>query len=68
MKILFDQGTPNPLGQHVPEHLVTTAFEQGWSALANGQLLDAADQAGFHLLVTTDKYLQYQQNLVRQRR
>ena len=44
-------------------HNVETAFERGWSALANGDLLKAAEAAGFDLIVTTDKNLRYQQNL-----
>ena len=63
MKILFDQGTPVPLRRHLSDHSVTTAFEEGWAGLENGQLLDAAEQAGFALLITTDQNLQYQQNL-----
>jgi hypothetical protein len=49
------------------EHSVATAFEQGWSDLANGKLLDTAEQSGFELLVTTDSNLQYQQNLTERR-
>lgn len=41
MKILFDQGTPVPLRRHLPEHTVATAYEQGWSNIANGELLSA---------------------------
>ncbi len=67
MRILFDQGTPVPLRRHLPEHSVATAFEQGWSDLANGKLLDTAEQSGFELLVTTDSNLQYQQNLTERR-
>ena len=63
MRILFDQGTPVPFRRHLAEHIIATAFEQGWSDLANGRLLDIAEQAGFELLVTTDNNLQYQQNL-----
>jgi len=62
MRILFDQGTPVPLRRHLPEHLVSTAFELGWSALSNGDLLAAAE-GKFDLLITTDQNLRYQQNL-----
>ena len=54
MNILFDQGTPVPLRQHLFEHSVATAYEQGWSNLTNGNLLDTAEQAGYDLLITTD--------------
>jgi hypothetical protein len=31
--------------------------------LSNGELIDAAEQAGFEVLLTTDKNIRYQQNL-----
>ena len=63
MKILFDQGTPVPLRRHLTGHTVTTAYQQGWSDLSNGELLAAAEQAGYDLLITTDQNMRYQQNL-----
>lgn len=63
MLILFDQGTPAPLRQALTGHTVETAFELGWATLQNGALIAAAEQAGFQVFVTTDKNLQYQQNL-----
>jgi hypothetical protein len=57
MLILFDQGTPVPLRRFLAGHTVKTAAEQGWSTLANGSLLDAAEAAKFEVLVTTDKNL-----------
>ena len=35
----------------------------GWDRLSKGELLTAAEQAGFDLLLTTDKNIRYQQNL-----
>jgi predicted nuclease of predicted toxin-antitoxin system len=63
MRILFDQGTPVPLRRHLTRHVVDTAFERGWSALHNGELLDVAEQEGYDLLMTTDQNWQYQQHL-----
>ena len=62
MRVLFDQGTPVPLRNCLPEHKVATAAEMGWSTLSNGELLDAADRE-FDLLVTTDQALRTEQNL-----
>lgn len=62
MKILFDQGTPVPLRRHMPIHQIDTAYERGWSALSNDDLVAAAEQEGYHLLITTDQNLRYQQN------
>lgn len=62
MKILFDQGTPVPLRNALSRHDVATAFERGWQMLQNGELLTAAEAAGFEALVTTDKNMRHQQN------
>jgi len=63
MKILFDQGTPAPLRHSLAGHTIATAFEQGWSDLENGGLIQVAETNGFDALVTTDQNLKYQQNL-----
>ncbi len=63
MRILFDQGTPVPLRQYLIEHSVTTAYEEGWSNLSNGDLLKSAEDKGYQIFVTTDRNLRYQQNL-----
>ena len=63
MHVLFDQGTPVPLRLVIGSHVVATAFEQGWATLKNGELLQAAEDAGFEVMVTTDTNLKYQQNL-----
>jgi hypothetical protein len=60
---LFDQGTLAPLRQFLVGHSVETAFELGWGTLQNGALIAAAESNGFDVLLTTDKNLQYQQNL-----
>lgn len=67
MKIVFDQGTPVPLRWQLVGHTITTAYEQGWATLTNGALLDAAEGAGYDVLITTDQNLRYQQNLAGRR-
>ena len=62
MRLLFDHGTPAPLRKALTAHSVATAHEMGWDQLDNGSLLAAAE-AHFDAVVTTDKNLQYQQNL-----
>jgi hypothetical protein len=62
MLILFDQGTPVPIRQHLSGHQVDTVFELGWSRLTNGELLAAAE-GRFDVFVTTDKNLRHQQSL-----
>ncbi|MGQ0545757.1 MAG: DUF5615 family PIN-like protein [Betaproteobacteria bacterium] len=66
MGVLFDQGVPAPLREHLPGHAVQTAFELGWSQLDNGELLARAEPE-FDIFVTTDRNLQHQQNLAGRR-
>ena len=63
MLVLFDQGTPVPIASSLLGHSVKTAKQLGWAALTNGELLRVAEEAGFDVLLTTDKNLPYQQNL-----
>ena len=63
MLILFDNGTPRGLTRFLTSHTVEEARAHGWEELENGELIDAAEQAGFDVLVTTDKNIRYQQNL-----
>jgi hypothetical protein len=63
VRVLFDQGTPEPLRRALTQHEIVTAYERGWSKLTNGELLDAAEKEGFGVLVTTDANLKHQQNL-----
>jgi hypothetical protein len=62
MRILFDQATPLPIRAYLDRHEVSTTSQQGWATLKNGDLLTAAEVAGFEILLTTDKNLRYQQN------
>ncbi len=63
MLVLFDQGTPVPIRPFLKEHTVQTTAQRGWDKLKNGELLKAAEVAGFSVLVTPDKNIRYQQNL-----
>jgi hypothetical protein len=63
MLVIFDQATPVPIRPYLEGHTARTAAQQGWDKLRNGDLLTAAEEAGFDLFVTTDKHMRYQQNL-----
>ena len=63
MRVLFDHGTPAPLQPFLTGHTVVDAKAQGWDTFKNGDLLTAAEAAGFDVLITTDKNMRYQQNL-----
>jgi hypothetical protein len=63
MKILFDNGTPKPIARSLSSHQVTFARKIGWHELENGELIQRAEDAGYELLLSTDKNIRYQQNL-----
>jgi hypothetical protein len=63
MRVLFDQATPLPIRPYLLGHEIRTAVQEGWQTLKNGDLLAAAETAGFDLLLTTDKNIRYQQDL-----
>jgi hypothetical protein len=63
VKILFDQGAPRPLRKFLHPHAVDIALALGWSKFKNGDLIAAAESAGYDLTITTDQSIRYQQNL-----
>ena len=67
MKVLFDVNMPRPLHRELPAHEVVTAQAMGWGELENGDLIEAAERAGFDVLITADRNLRYQQNLTGRR-
>jgi hypothetical protein len=62
-RILFDQNAPRGLRAVLAGHDVRTALQMGWHQLENGALIDAAEGAGFDILVTADRNIRHQQNL-----
>jgi hypothetical protein len=63
MRVLFDNGTPRGVAAAWSGHMVEEARSRGWDTLRNGELLDAAEAAGFDVFVTTDRNIRYQQDL-----
>jgi glutamate racemase len=63
MKILFDNGAPNPIARSLIGHEVTFARQIGWEELENGELIERAEEVGFEVLLSADKNIRYQQNL-----
>ena len=63
MRILFDNGTPNPIARSLAGHEVAFSRQIGWHELRNGELLRQAEDAGYDLLLTSDKNIRHQQNL-----
>ncbi len=67
MKVLFDNGTPKPIARSLTGHILTYARQIGWRQLENGELIQKAEDAGYEVLLRTDKNIQYQQNLAGRR-
>jgi hypothetical protein len=63
MKILFDNGTPKPIARSLTNHEISFARRIGWHELGNGELIQKAEEAGYGVLLSTDKNIRYQQNL-----
>jgi hypothetical protein len=53
VKVLFDVNTPRKLRSSLNHHEVIAAQAQGWDKLSNGELLRAAETAGFDLMMVT---------------
>jgi hypothetical protein len=66
-RLLLDANMPIGLRAVLDQHEVVTAFEMGWGRLINGELLSAAEAAGFDGMITGDRNLAYQQNLIGRR-
>jgi hypothetical protein len=63
MRVLFDHCTPYGIARFLVGHEVSPARKLGWAELTNGKLLNAAEDAGFDVMVTVDQNIRYQQNI-----
>ncbi|MBM2816244.1 MAG: hypothetical protein HW421_3006 [Ignavibacteria bacterium] len=63
MKILLDENIPINLKRELSDFEVFTVRDMNWDSYKNGDLLKSAIQSGFNVLITTDKNLQFQQNI-----
>jgi hypothetical protein len=63
LKVLLDENMPHQLRRHLSGYDVFTAVYVGFGGFTNGELLRAAEAAGFDVLITGDLSLEYQQNL-----
>ncbi len=51
------------IGEAAPQHEIRTVEEEGWKGLKNGELLRRAREAGYAVLITSDRRMEYQQNI-----
>ena len=65
--MLFDHNVPSPLERYFRAHEVGLADALGWAKLKNGELLTAAEQAGFDVLLSGDQTIRHEQNMANRR-
>ena len=63
MKVLLDECVPRRFRDALPGIQVSTARDQRWTSLRNGELLAEMRAAGFTTLVTVDRNLIFQQHI-----
>jgi hypothetical protein len=64
MCILLDESLPHDLAALIAGHDVSTARDDGWASVKNGQLLALA-ATKFEAFITADRNLEFQQNLAK---
>ena len=62
-RLLFDRNIPDPLARHLTGFEIRRTQDEGWNTLKNGDLLDAAERAGFVAMLSADQNLRFQQSL-----
>jgi predicted nuclease of predicted toxin-antitoxin system len=63
MRVLIDECVDERLRLLIHRHDCQTVRFAGMAGLKNGQLLEAAEAAGFEVLITVDQNIPAQQNL-----
>jgi predicted nuclease of predicted toxin-antitoxin system len=67
MRVLLDNNVSRRFSRLLVGHEVTHVTQFGWENLKNGLLLAAAEESAFDVLITADKQIQYQQNILGRR-
>jgi len=62
LKIFLDHCVPKRLLRLLSDHEVKTAYQMGWAAKKNGELLKLVENE-FEVFLTVDQNLRHQQNL-----
>jgi hypothetical protein len=55
VKIVLDHSTPRQLAAYLIGHEVKTCAKLAWNELRNGELIAAAEETGFHLMISSDQ-------------
>lgn len=65
-KVLLDENLPVKIKYRLQDVCeIYTVTDKNWNALENGDLINVMQQDSFDYLITSDKNLQYQQNLAK---
>lgn len=67
MRVLLDEQLSRQRAPYFVDHEVRTVQQEAWAGLKNGALLTKAEAAGFEVLITGDKNMQFQQNIAKRR-
>ena len=59
-RVLLDHCVPRRVRLALANCEVSTAYERGWNELRNGDLLRAAETAGFEVFISADKSIRHQ--------
>jgi hypothetical protein len=62
-RLLLYENAPVGLKTILTGYDVETAPDMGWAGISNGSLLDAAEAAGFAIMITADRSIRSQQNM-----
>lgn len=63
-RVILDEGVPKILARKLRENGVDAlAFPNDWKQISDGTLLSDIERQGFHILVTNDKRMQFQQSM-----
>ncbi|MHB8637635.1 MAG: hypothetical protein ACYC96_14300 [Fimbriimonadaceae bacterium] len=60
MNVLLDRCVPKGFRDKLLPHRVSHASEYSWGASSNGELIRAAEAAGFDVLITVDRNMPHQ--------
>jgi predicted nuclease of predicted toxin-antitoxin system len=63
IRVLLDNNVSIRLCRHLPDCEAIHASTLGWAAISNGDLIQAAREAEFAVMVTSDQNIRHQQNL-----
>jgi len=67
MRVLLDECVSEGLRNYLAGHDCQTARYAGLAGIENGELLEAAENSKFDVVLTVDRGFEYQQNLKRRK-